>query len=211
MNFFRRNNFVFCSKNLFILLFISLSLFQCSLADAAAREKIGVLYSYQNVESYAKNDIVGFSHVWKSFLETFHGTYLNDQFLCNISSDTTVQDIGLDITFFPLAVDISQEEKDFLNRFISGGGKLIVSGGVGPVSENLKSFLTNNGILLTENTIAKQTLNYKVDDVVFDLPIGNFYTVFDVTGSGKKVLVRWKENDSVATGGNKHLAYKGYS
>ncbi len=188
-----------------------LSVFQCSLADSSSRQRIGVLYSYKNVEYYDKNDIVGFSHVWKSFLETFHETYLNYQFLCNISSDTRIQDIGTDVIFFPLAIDISLEEKEFLNRFIAGGGKLLISAGVGPVSENLKQFLVENGIPLIENTIAKQTLNYKVDDTEFDLPIGNFYSVFEPSGPGKKVLVRWRENNTTAIGGNKNLAYIGYS
>ena len=186
-------------------------LFQCSLANISDRKKIGVLYSYQNVESYGKNDIVGFTHVWKSFLETFGETYLNYQFLCNISVDTKVQDLGVDIIFFPLAIDISTEEINFLDQFIASGGKLIISGGLGPISESLKLFLHKHEVLLTEHAIAKQSLNYVLGDITFNLPVGNFYSIFEPSGLGKKILMRWKENGHIAIGGNRNLCYIGYS
>ena len=195
------------------MLFLCLCVFHCSLADAKSAEKIGVLYSYQNVETYNKNNIASFEQNWKSFNETFLETYLNYQYLCNISQDTKVEDLGLDIIFFPLAIDISEGELDFLNRFLDGGGKLIVSAGTGAISESLKVFLAKRGIYVTDSLVARQTLNlkHKVDEITFQLPGGSFYSIFEVSGIGKLILGRWKENDQNAIGGTRNLIYFGYS
>ncbi|MBI3590656.1 MAG: family 10 glycosylhydrolase [Candidatus Melainabacteria bacterium] len=195
------------------MLILCFCIFNCSLSDAKNVEKIGVLYSYENVESYGINDIVGFYQLWKPFLETFQETYLDYQFLCNISPETKVDDLGVRVIFFPLAISISQDERDFLNKFIDTGGKLIITGGVGPISGSLKTFLAEHGIIISENIIAKRTLNlkHKLDDVYFELPSGNFYSTFEISGPGKKIFGRWKENDEVAIGGNKSLVYIGYS
>lgn len=218
MNFLSKNIFVFCKRKGFILFFATLLLyffasFNCNVALAKEQEKIGVLYSYQNVEAYTKNDIVGFHQVWKSFIETFEGTYLDYRFLCNFSSETTVLDLGVNVILFPLAVDISQDEISLLNNFITSGGKLIVTGGVGSISENLKSFLTQHGILVKENIIAKDilNLNHKNKEVIFDLPSGNFYSSFLLSGSITKVAASWKENNEIAIGGTKNVVYIGYS
>ena len=42
--------------------------------------------------------------MWKSFLETFEGTNLDYQFLCNITPETRKTDLDVDVIFFPLAV-----------------------------------------------------------------------------------------------------------
>ena len=187
--------------------------FNRSLANVRSREKIGVLYSYKNVEAYNKNNIIGFDQAWKSFLYTFEETYLNYQFLCNISPETKIDALGVKVIFYPLAVDISSEEITFLKKFIAGGGKLIISAGIGSVSQELKQFFLDNQFKITDNVIAKQTLtlNQKVDDLFFELPYGNYYSVFDLDGTSKKILAHWKENDEIAIGGNKNLCYLGYS
>lgn len=171
------------------------------------------MYSYQNVQAYENNDIVGFNQTWKTFLETFEETYLNAQFLCNISPETKVSDVDVNVIFFPLAIDISQDELNFLNEFVRLGGKLIISAGVGPISNELKNFLSQYGIVIKENVVAKETLNlkHKVDSVIFDLPSGNFYTDFDLTGGAMKVAARWKEDNQIAIGGTKNIIYVGYS
>lgn len=193
------------------MLLIYFYIFHCSLICAKGAEKIGVLYSYENVEAYKENNIVGFNKIWKSFLDAFEETYLDHQFLCNISPDTKLEDIGLNVIFFPLAINISQEEKDFLSKFLDHGGSLIVTCGVGPISDNLKDFLSRNGINIKENTVAKQVLMYKIGDVLFELPSSNFYSVFEVIGGGKRILARWKEINEIAIGGNKKIVYIGYS
>lgn len=212
-NFFKSNSFVFLKRCLFIVLILLISFFNSTLVYAKNSEKIGVLYSYKNVDSYEKNDIVSFSIEWKSFLESFEQAYLDYQFLCNFSPDTKVNDIGVNIIYFPLAVDISQEEKDFLKRFLESGGRIIVSSGVGPISENLKTFLAENGIQLSSNIITKNTLSlqHKIADVSFELHPGNFHSVFDITGNDKKVIARWKQNNEIAIGGTKNVIYLGYN
>ena len=205
MNFFNRNCFV-----LFILLFF---VFNFSLANAKGNEKIGVLYSYKNVETYKLNDIVGFHHVWKSFIETFEATYLDYQFLCNISSDTMVENIGVNVIFFPLAIDIDQDEQIFLDNFLQSGGKLIVSSGIGPIRDSLKSFLSNHGIIVKESIVAKEMLRlkHKTADVSFELPPGNFYSDFEIKGFNRKILSVWEEKNRPAIGGIRNLVYLGYS
>lgn len=218
MNLFKSNCFVFCKSKLFISLFFLFflllpTLFHCNRADARGSEKIGVLYSYQNVESYKNNGIVGFNQAWKSFLETFEEIYLDSQFLCNFSPETTVQNIGVNVIFFPLAIDIDQDEQNFLDSFVNSGGKLIISSGIGPISENLKSFLSKHGIAVKENKIAKETLylNHKVRDIIFDLPASNFYSSFELSGFIRKVAATWKETNQIAIGGTKNVVYIGYS
>jgi len=185
----------------------------CTVAFAKSSEKIGVLYSYRNVEAYEKNDIVSFPQEWKTFLETFEQTYLNSQFLCNLSADTKVSDIGVNVIYFPLAVDTDENEKAFLKKFISAGGRLIVSSGVGPASENLKSLLAENGIQLKGNFITKTPLSllHKIEEANFDLHPGSFYSLFELAGPKKKVIGRWKENNQIAIGGANDLVYIGYN
>ena len=213
MKLFKSNFFVFASKNIFIFSFLLISIFSCSLADAKNGEKIGILYSYKNVDAYRNNDIVGFHEVWKSFIETFEETYLDYQFLCNISQETKVEDLGVNVIYFPLAVDIDEDEKNFLNSFIKSGGKLIVSAGIGPISDNVKNLLSENNITVKENVIAKQSLNLKPapKDIHLELPVGNFYSIFELSGPTRKTLAIWKENNQIAIGGTKNLVYLGYS
>lgn len=192
-------------------MFLCIIVFNCSLASAKGAEKIGVLYSYKNVEFYKGNNIIGFNQVWESFLETFEETYFDYQFICNISSETKLSDLGVSVIFFPLAIDISLEESELLNQFVNSGGKLVITSGVGPISSDLKSFLSKNGILVNENKIAKRTLKHKVGKVLFELLSGNFYSVFEVIGPNKRILTKWKEINEIAIGGNKSLAYIGYS
>lgn len=172
-----------------------------------------MLYSYKNVETYTANDIVNFQQEWKFFLETFEQTYLDYQFLCNFSEDTKVSDIGVNVIYFPLAVDIDDNEKIFLKKFLDSGGKLIISSGVGPISPALKLFLSENNIQFKTNVIAKNTLNliHKIQEVSFSLNQGNFYSDFDLSGLDKKVIARWKENDRTAIGGTANVIYIGYS
>ena len=198
----------------FILTLLFLSSFYCSLTDANASEKIGVLYSYKNVEAYTKNNIVGFEQIWKSFLETFEGTNLDYQFVCNITPETKPTDIDVDILFFPLAVDFDQSEKEFLNLFLHSGGKLIISAGIGEVSEELKNFLHDNGIEVKSNLIARTPLKLKyrdLEDSFFELPIGDFYSDFSLLGSSKKNIAKWRENNNIAIGASPSLLYIGYT
>lgn len=187
--------------------------FHFNLACAKPGEKIGVLYSYQNTDYYVKNDIVGFGQVWKSFLETFESTYLNYQFLCNISQDTKIEDLGVNVILFPLALDIDENEQNLLNTFLNNGGKLIITAGIGPASDKLKNFLSQYGINLEENVITKTNLDLKHRDssIIFNLPIGNFYSVFDADVSTKKIAALWKENNKNAIGASKNVVYIGYS
>lgn len=213
MNRFKTNCFVLLNKNIIVFLFILSSIFHCSLAVAKDGEKIAVLYSYQNVDAYTRNNIVGFYEVWKNFSETFEESYLNYQFICNISSDTKVLDIGANVIFFPLAVDLSIDEENFLNNFIQSGGNLIITGGIGPFSESFKRFLSKHGLVITENTIAKKTLHlsHKNPNLFFDLPAGNFYSTFKPVGPERRVEARWEQNNDIAIGGTNNLVYLGYS
>lgn len=172
-----------------------------------------MLYSYKNTDYYGKNDIVGFGQVWKSFLETFESTYLNYQFLCNISQDTKIEDLGINVILFPLALDIDENEQNLLNTFLNNGGKLIISAGIGPASDKLKNFLSQYGINLEENAITKTnlTLKHRDSNIIFDLPIGNFYSVFDIDIGTKKIAALWKENNKIAIGASKNVVYIGYS
>lgn len=185
----------------------------CSLTDARASEKIGVLYSYKNVETYNSNNIVGFQQVWKSFLETFEGTNLDYQFICNITPETKKTDLDVNIIFFPLAIDIDPNELGFLKDFLNSGGKLVINSGIGPVSENLKTFLSEQGINISENVIAKSglKLKYKTDEILFELPVGNFYSIFEIRGSTKKIIARWKGINQPAIGSSNNTVYIGYS
>lgn len=149
---------------------------------------------------------------WKSFLETFEGTNLDYQFLCNITPETKITDLAVNIIFFPLAIDIDATEKEFLREFLRSGGKLVLSSGIGPVSEDLKAFLSEQGIDVKENIIARSALRLKrVDEIVFELPVGNFYSSFDLRGSIKKYIARWKETNQPAIGGSSNVIYIGYS
>jgi len=185
----------------------------CSLSEANAYEKIGVLYSYKNVETYNGNNIVGFQQLWKSFLETFEGTNLDYQFICNITPETKVTDLETNIIFFPLAIDIDQNEQIFLKDFLNSGGKLIISSGIGPISDSLKVFLAEQGINVSENIVARNELRlkYSTDEILFRLPVGNFYSVFDVSGSTKKIIARWKETNQPVVAGSNNTVYIGYS
>ena len=171
------------------------------------------MYSYKNVETYSNNNIVGFHQVWKSFLETFEGTNLDYQFICNITPETKITDLDVNIIFFPLAVDLEQNEQILLKDFLASGGKLIVSSGIGPVSENLKTFLSEAGIDVKDNIIAKSELRlkYRTDEIFFELPVGNFYSDFELRGSTKKNIARWKENNKLAIGSSNDTIYLGYS
>jgi len=133
--------------------------------------------------------------------------------LCNFSESTRIEDVGVDVIFFPLALDISPEEVNFLDKFLSSGGKVIVTAGVGPISQTLKDFLSSHGIIVAENMIAKTNLNskHKIRKTYVHVPSGNFYSAFDIESSDKKVLARWKESDQVAVGGSNEIAYIGYS
>lgn len=165
------------------------------------------------MDHYNQNGTLGFSQAWKSFLETFEETYLDSQFLCNISYDTKVEDIGVDIIFFPLAASVTLEEINFLERFISSGGKLVITSGEVPLSENLKSFLLNSGIRIEENSVAKQDLSFNFKSGVgsFKLPGGSFYLVFEVMSPVRRILTKWKENEKIAIGGSNNLAVIGYN
>ena len=122
-------------------------------------------------------------------------------------------DLGVNVIIFPLAIDLDKNEEDFLNSFLESGGKLVVLGGIGPISDNLKTFLSQRGVNVEENIIAKSvlTLEHKSRDVFFELPVGNFYSVFTVSGYTRKIAANWKQNNEVAIGGSKNLAYIGYS
>ncbi len=172
-----------------------------------------MLYSYKNVETYSNNNIIGFQQLWKSFLETFEGTNLDYQFICNITPETKITDLDVDIIFFPLAIDIDQNEQIFLKDFLSSGGRLIVSPGIGPISEGLKTFLYEQGIDVKENIVARGALKlkYRTDEIFFELPVGNFYSDFDLRGSTKKIIGRWRETNQPAIGGLNNLLYVGYS
>ena len=185
----------------------------CSLAEANTSEKIGVLYSYKNVETYNNNNIVGFQQLWKSFLETFEGTNLDYQFICNITPETKITDLDVNIIFFPLAIDIDQNEQVYLKNFLNTGGKLVISPGIGPISENLKSFLSEQGIDVNENTVAKSELKlkYRTEEIISEVPVGNFYSLFNVHGSTKKIIARWKETNQPAIAASNNTVYLGYS
>ncbi|MBI2995411.1 MAG: family 10 glycosylhydrolase [Candidatus Melainabacteria bacterium] len=187
--------------------------YKCSLASVQASEKVGVLYSYKNEDSYKTNNIIGFEKVWELFLETFEKTYLDYQFLCNITKETKIEDVGVNVIYFPLANDIDEDEQTFLANFINSGGKLIISSGIGPVSDTLKLFLSENGIDLKQNLIAKSTLTltYKINDSFVELPADDFYSEFSLSGSVRKVIARWRENNQLAIGSTKNIAYIGYS
>jgi len=171
------------------------------------------LYSYQNVDSYEKNEIVGFYQTWKSFVETFEESYLDYQYLCNITPETKIGDIGVSVIFYPLAIDISSDEANLLNQFIDSGGKVIISPGIGTLSDNLKFFLAQHGITVKENVVARDSLNikHKLDSVVFELTPEDFYSDFDISSLEGKSLARWKENNKNAIGGTKDFIYLGYS
>lgn len=146
-------------------------------------------------------------------METFEETYLDSQFLCNISYDTKVEDINVDIIFLPLVVNLSLEEIDFLKRFMTKGGKLVVTAGLGHFSENLKVFLQEYGIKIEENIVAKEDLFFETrqDRQLFKLPSGSFYSVFHITGPGAKIFAKSKEGERNIIGGSKNLVYIGYS
>lgn len=122
-------------------------------------------------------------------------------------------DLGLDIIYFPLAIDIDENEKIFLRSFLASGGKLIVSPGIGALSESLKTFLSEQGIDIKENLLAKDEINlkYRTEDLTFGLPVGNFYSLFDVYGSTKKIIARWKETNRPAVAASNSTVYVGYS
>ena len=147
--------FIFVSISLLSLFFYS------SLAYGKQKEKIGVLYSYKNVASYEKNGIIGFDAAWKRFLDTFEETYLDYQFLCNISHDTRASDLGVNIVLYPLAVDIDKEETRILKDLIRSGRKVVILGGIGNPSDDFKKFLIEQGILLQRNEIAESAFNLK--------------------------------------------------
>ncbi len=150
--------------------------------------------------------------MWKSFLETFDGTFFNSQFLCNLSTETKTEDLGLNVIFFPLAIDIDPEEHSFLNRFLDSGGKLIISSGVGTISAELKLFLDEHGIKIAENQITRSPLDlkHKVDNLLTVLPSGSFYTTID-PATDKKVSARWQENNQIAICGSDNLVFFGYA
>ncbi len=171
------------------------------------------MYSYQNVDSYDNNGIVGFYQTWKSFIETFDESYLDYQYLCNFTPDTKVKDIGVNIIFYPLAIDISPDEANFLNSFIDSGGKVIVSTGIGPLSDTLKAFLAKNGIIVKENSVARESLSikHKLNEISLELIPEDFYCDFDVSVLNGKSVARWKENFKHAIGGTPNLLFFGYS
>ena len=214
LNFFKSKSAVSLYKK-FSLIFLIFIFFicSCSLSDAKNGRKIGVLYSYANVDFYKTNNILSFYQAWKPFCETFQKTYLNYQFLCNFSEGTRIEDINVDVIFFPLALDISSEEIQFLEKFLSSGGKVVVTAGVGTVSQRLKDFLSSHGIIVTENIIARSNLNskHKIRKTYVHVPSGNFYSMFEIQGPEKKILARWKEGDQIAVGGTNEIAYIGYS
>ena len=151
--------------------------------------------------------------MWKSFLETFEGTYLDSQFLCNISSDTRVEDVGVNVIFYPLAIDIDSDEQIFLTKFLESGGKLIISAGLGSFSNDLNSFLSKQGVVVLENQVIKTPLNlkHKLDEVITELPIGSFYTRFNTSIDQIRVAARWKENSEIAISGSKNILFLGYT
>ena len=187
--------------------------FNFSLSESCANDKIGVLYSYKNVQSYEKNNIANFEQQWKSFLDTFEQSYLNYQFLTNIDSETQVNELGSNVIFFPLACDISKDEENLLDKFIYSGGKLIISTGDGPFSENLKNFLMKHKILLAESKIIKSSLTAGpiAKQLIIELQEGKFYTRFEPLGFGRKVFAKWRENYQVAIGGTRNITYIGYN
>ena len=194
-------------------LFIVLFILSCSVTNASANEKIGVLYSYKNVETYNKNNIIDFEQTWEKFLEGFAETNLNYQFLTNISQESEIKDLGVNIIFFPLAVDISSHEQKLLNDFVKSGGKLIISSGLKSPSENLKLFLKKLGIQINDNVIANSNLvlKHKSKDVDFELPVGTLYSKFKLNGEQEEIIAKWKENNHNAIGKIGNVIYVGYS
>ncbi|MBI3308554.1 MAG: hypothetical protein HYZ79_04205, partial [Candidatus Melainabacteria bacterium] len=139
----------------------ALLIITCNVANAKNDEKIGILYSYQNAKTYEDLNIASFEPYWEAFAETFRKTYLDAQYLCNISSDTMIEDTGVKIILFPLAIDIDQIEVNFLNSFLKNGGKLVVFSGPGIPSQRLQIFLKEHGFVLTKNIISSGSLTLK--------------------------------------------------
>ena len=185
----------------------------CSVANAENKEKIGVLYSYQNVMAYEENAEESFDIVWQNFTNTFEKSYLNTQYLTNITPETKVEDLGVNIILFPLAIDIDQIEVNFLSSFIKSGGKLIVFSGLGMPSERLKIFLQVHGITLNNIVVSGKdlTLRTKENGAALHLPSGSYYSLFECNKFGYKVFGRWNENNGLGIGGIENLVYGGYS
>ena len=184
----------------------------CNVANAKNDEKIGILYSYQNAKTYKDLNIASFEPYWEAFAETFRKTYLDAQYLCNISSDTMIEDTGVKIILFPLAIDIDQIEVNFLNSFLKNGGKLVVFSGPGIPSQRLQIFLKEHGFVLTKNIISSDslTLKHRFSDINLELPVGNFYSNFSFDGFGGRVIAKWKETGELGIGGRDNLIYIGY-
>lgn len=207
---FFKKFFVFAKPFIFSITF--LFVLTCSVTDAKNGEKIGIFYSYRNADAYGELDVSSFESYWKSFTQTIEKTYLDTQYLCNISTETMPGDLGVDVILFPLAIDIDQIEANYLGEFIRQGGKLVISTGPSVPSERLKSFLLAYDVLLKQNFISSEALNikHKVSDISLEIPIGAFYSDFEIHGFGEKTLARWKENSNIAIAGKNNLVYIGY-
>ena len=183
-----------------------------SLSNAKEEEKIGILYSYKNVETYDAQRAASFVSLWKSFFQLFEETNFNYQPICNISSDTQISDVDVDVIFFPYALDISPGEVEFLTKFHNEGGKLIIGAGPGKISEELSQFLDKVGIKVKESNISKGdiSLSVKNTDLVLGLRPGDYYFRFDLSGIGKRGFASWNEIAGDAIGGVGNVIYIGY-
>lgn len=186
----------------------------CSLAEVNKREKIGILYSFENVNAYKdEEDSKGFEKQWKKFTKTFDETYLNSAVISNISSSTKPEDLDVSVLLFPLAINISVEEEIFLDNFLKAGKKLVVFPGDGNASSRLKAFLARHGVVVSGKLAANRSFNlaHEEGSAMLELPIGSDYVDFEMPGLFSKVIGVWRENDKVAIGGVNNLVYIGYS
>lgn len=164
--------------------------------------------------AYQENNDESFDIAWQNFTNTFENTYLNTQYLTNITPETKIEDLGVSVILFPLAIDIDQIEINFLSSFIESGGKLIVFAGYGKPSERLKIFLQAYGITLKDNVVSdvNLTLRTPIDRTALSLPSEFYYSLFECNKFGCKVFSRWNnKNNNLAICGIDNLVYSGYS
>lgn len=211
MKFFKRKPCVSLYSSM--LLIAILLYFTCSVANAKVSEKIGIFYSYENVAAYEKVSPNSFERLWGEFVASFEKANLEVQYICNISGDTQIEDLGVRAIIFPLALDIAQIEANFLSRFVKTGGKLVLLAGIGQPSSQLKSFLKEYGITLNKNIVSTEVINLKFKNsaVTTQLPVGSHYSTYDFSQKGLKIAAKWEENREAVISGNENIVFSGYT